>query len=189
MSQRVSENIVICFDVSRSMYRKDYLPNRLNSCKKALQYLVSARLQKDPSTSFAIIAISDTPKLVLDFNNNEEKIIEKLNNIEFAGRSALGNALDLGIQKLIDEWKPQILIVGLPLNMDGTEQKMTKASKKFGNRLNGRFQIPVEWQDERLTTFEALEHLGIHSKLQAKQRDDVDRISAQLILQSWLNEQ
>jgi len=93
------------------------------------------------------------------------------------------------IQKVIDEWKPQLLIVGLPLNMDNTEQSMTKASRKFGNRLNGRFQIPVEWQDERLTTFEALEHLGIHSKLDAKQREDVDRISAQLILQSWLNEQ
>jgi len=93
------------------------------------------------------------------------------------------------IQMLIDEWNPQLLIVGLPLNMDGTEQAMTKASRKFGNRLNGRFQISVEWQDERLTTFEALEQLGIHSKLDAKQRDDVDRISAQLILQSWLNEQ
>jgi len=93
------------------------------------------------------------------------------------------------IQTLLDEWKPQALIVGLPLNMDGSEQAMTKASRKFGNRLNGRFQIPVEWQDERLTTFEALEQLGIHSKLDAKQREDVDRISAQLILQSWLNEQ
>jgi len=93
------------------------------------------------------------------------------------------------IQTLLDEWKPQVLIVGLPLNMDGSEQAMTKASRKFGNRLNGRFQIPVEWQDERLTTFEALEQLGIHSKLDAKQREDVDRISAQLILQSWLNEQ
>jgi len=79
--------------------------------------------------------------------------------------------------------------VGLPLNMDGSEQKMTVAARKFGNRLNGRFQIPVEWQDERLSTYEALEHLGIHSKLQAKKRDDVDRISAQLILQSWLNQQ
>ncbi|NOQ76800.1 MAG: Holliday junction resolvase RuvX [Methylococcaceae bacterium] len=93
------------------------------------------------------------------------------------------------IQKLIEEWKPQLLIVGLPLNMDGSEQKMTKVARKFGNRLNGRFQIAVEWQDERLTTFEALEQLGIHSKLQANHRDDVDRISAQLILQSWLNEQ
>ncbi|NQY27734.1 MAG: Holliday junction resolvase RuvX [Piscirickettsiaceae bacterium] len=93
------------------------------------------------------------------------------------------------IQKLLDEWQPQLLIVGLPLNMDGTEQKMTKAARKFGNRLNGRFQIAVEWQDERLSTYDALDLLGIHSKLDAKHRDDVDRISAQLILQSWLNQQ
>ena len=92
------------------------------------------------------------------------------------------------IEQLLNEWKPELLIVGLPLNMDDTEQEMTVAARKFGNRLNGRFQIAVEWQDERLTTFEALEQLGIHSKLQAKNRSDVDRISAQLILQSWLNQ-
>ena len=73
--------------------------------------------------------------------------------------------------------------------MDGTEQEMTAAAKRFGNRLNGRFHIPVDWQDERLTTFEALEQLGIRSKMQSNKREDVDRISAQLILQSWLNEQ
>jgi putative Holliday junction resolvase len=93
------------------------------------------------------------------------------------------------VQTLLDQWKPQLLIVGLPFNMDGTEQRMTAASRKFGNRLNGRFQIPVEWQDERLSTYEALEQLGIRSKLQANKRDDVDRISAQIILQSWLNQQ
>ncbi len=92
------------------------------------------------------------------------------------------------IKALLTEWQPELLIVGLPLNMDGTEQEMTAAARKFGNRLNGRFQIAVEWQDERLSTFEALEQLGIRSKLQSKNRDDVDRISAQLILQSWLNE-
>ncbi len=92
------------------------------------------------------------------------------------------------IETLLTEWQPELLIVGLPLNMDGTEQKMTAAARKFGRRLNGRFQIAVEWQDERLSTFEALEQLGVRSKLQSKNRDDVDRISAQLILQSWLNE-
>lgn len=92
------------------------------------------------------------------------------------------------IQQLIQEWQPQLLIVGLPLNMDGTEQEMTAAARRFGNRLNGRFQIHVEWQDERLSTYEALDQLGIHDKMQAKQRSDVDRISAQLILQSWLNQ-
>ncbi len=92
------------------------------------------------------------------------------------------------IETLLAEWQPELLIVGLPLNMDGTEQEMTVAARKFGNRLNGRFQIAVEWQDERLTTFEALEQLGIRSKLHANNRSDVDRISAQLILQSWLNQ-
>ncbi|OUR71195.1 Holliday junction DNA helicase RuvA [Methylophaga sp. 41_12_T18] len=93
------------------------------------------------------------------------------------------------IQTLIDQWQPQLLVVGLPLNMDDSEQEMTAASRKFGNRLNGRFQLPVEWQDERLSTYEALDQLGVHSKLHAKKRTDVDRISAQLILQSWLNQQ
>ncbi len=93
------------------------------------------------------------------------------------------------ISSLLAEWQPQLLVVGLPLNMDGTEQDMTAAAKRFGHRLNGRFHIPVDWQDERLTTFEALDQLGIRSKMQSNKREDVDRISAQLILQSWLNQQ
>lgn len=93
------------------------------------------------------------------------------------------------IRKLLDEWKPQLLIVGLPLNMDGTEQDMTAAARRFGNRLHGRFNIPVEWQDERLTTYEALDQMGIRSKMDTRQRSDVDQLSAQLILQSWLNQQ
>ena len=93
------------------------------------------------------------------------------------------------IQALIDQWQPQQLIVGLPFSMDGTEQEMTQAARRFGNRLNGRFHLPVEWQDERLSTFETLDQLGIQSKMQSNNREDVDRISAQLILQSWLNQQ
>jgi putative pre-16S rRNA nuclease len=93
------------------------------------------------------------------------------------------------IETLIQQWQPQLLVVGLPLNMDGSEQEMTTTARRFGNRLNGRFHLPVVWQDERLSTYEALEHLGIRDKMQAKNRSDVDRISAQLILQSWLNQQ
>ena len=66
---------------------------------------------------------------------------------------------------------------------------MTHPAKRFGNRPNGRLHIPIEWQDERLTTFEALEQLGIHSKMQSNNRQEVDQLSAQLILQSWLNQQ
>ena len=91
------------------------------------------------------------------------------------------------IQQLLKQWAPELLVVGLPLNMDGTEQEMTLAARRFGNRMNGRFQIPVEWEDERLSTYEALEHLGIRDKMQSVKKGDVDRISAQLILQSWFN--
>ncbi|MTI62958.1 Holliday junction resolvase RuvX [Methylophaga sp.] len=91
--------------------------------------------------------------------------------------------------KLLQEWQPGLLVVGLPLNMDGSEQAMTAAARRFGNRLHGRFNLPVEWQDERLSTYEALDHLGIRSKMDSRQRSDVDQISAQLILQSWLNQQ
>lgn len=93
------------------------------------------------------------------------------------------------IGQLLKEWQPGLLIVGLPLNMDGTEQEMTAAARRFGNRLHGRFNLPVEWQDERLSTYEALDHLGIRSKMDSRQRSDVDQLSAQLILQSWLNQQ
>lgn len=93
------------------------------------------------------------------------------------------------IKRIIDTWHPQLLVVGLPLNMDGSEQQMTAAARRFGNRLNGRFNIPVTWQDERLTTYEALEQMGLRDKLQSRQRSDVDRLSAQIILQSWLNQQ
>jgi putative Holliday junction resolvase len=93
------------------------------------------------------------------------------------------------IAKLLQQWKPQLLIVGLPLNMDGSEQEMTAAARRFGNRLNARFKLPIQWHDERLTTYEALDQLGINSKMQSNTRGDVDRISAQLILQSWLNQQ
>lgn len=91
------------------------------------------------------------------------------------------------IAKIVAEWQPGLIVVGLPLNMDGTEQLMTAAARKFGNRMNNRFNIPVVWQDERLTTFEALGQMGIRSKMQSDKRSDVDKLSAQIILQSWLD--
>ena len=93
------------------------------------------------------------------------------------------------VATLLTEWHPERLIVGLPLNMDGSEQNMTIAARAFGQELNTRFNIPIAWQDERLTTYESLKTLGIDSKLKAKNRDNIDAISAQIILQSWLNEQ
>jgi putative Holliday junction resolvase len=57
------------------------------------------------------------------------------------------------VQALITEWKPDAIVVGLPLNMDGTPSEMSARAEKFSRKLNGRFNLPVYTHDERLTTF------------------------------------
>ncbi|WP_373767675.1 Holliday junction resolvase RuvX [Glaesserella sp.] len=91
------------------------------------------------------------------------------------------------IGKLLTEWQPDLLIVGLPLNMDGTEQPLTQRAKKFANRLNGRFNLPVVLQDERLTTVEARSEIFSRGGFKALKKDKVDSISACLILESWFD--
>jgi putative Holliday junction resolvase len=90
------------------------------------------------------------------------------------------------IEKLVKEWRPDKFIVGLPLNMDGTESDMSLRATKFGKRLKGRFNKDLEMMDERLSSYEAKSQIqaqkgkqldfGIHS---------VDGAAACLILESW----
>lgn len=96
-----------------------------------------------------------------------------------------------GISKIIKEWQPDLLIVGLPLHMDGTEQAMTQAARRFSNQLNGRYQIPVALMDERLSSNEAESILNEQSGSRPLFQDkaQIDMISAQLILQSWMSSQ
>ncbi|WP_041639477.1 Holliday junction resolvase RuvX [[Mannheimia] succiniciproducens] len=89
------------------------------------------------------------------------------------------------IEKCLKEWKPDILVVGLPLNMDGTEQEFTSRARKFANRLHGRFGVKVELQDERLTTTEARTEIFQRGGYKALNKSKVDGISAALILESW----
>ncbi|WP_298719191.1 Holliday junction resolvase RuvX [uncultured Oceanisphaera sp.] len=90
------------------------------------------------------------------------------------------------IEALLKEWQPGLLVVGLPLNMDGTEQDISRRARKFANRLHGRFGIKVELQDERLTTTDARARLFEAGGYKALGKDAVDAVSAQLILESWM---
>jgi len=94
------------------------------------------------------------------------------------------------IEKLILEWQPAQLVVGLPLNMDETESEMSRRSLKFARRLTGRFNIPHHTIDERLTSREARSIHESHSSTQrgpaGRYRDEIDDIAAQIILESWL---
>ncbi|CBJ82458.1 putative Holliday junction resolvase [Xenorhabdus bovienii str. Jollieti] len=93
------------------------------------------------------------------------------------------------IEKLLKEWQPDLIIVGLPLNMDGTEQLVTAQARKFANRLHGRFGVQVELHDERLTTIEARSHLFDHGGYKALDKGKVDSVSAVVILESWFEQQ
>ncbi|ORM67132.1 Holliday junction resolvase RuvX [Pantoea rwandensis] len=91
------------------------------------------------------------------------------------------------IEKLLKEWQPDYVVVGLPLNMDGTEQPLTDRARKFANRIHGRFGVRVELQDERLSTVEARADLFERGGFRALQKGQVDSQSAVIILEDWFD--
>lgn len=114
------------------------------------------------------------------------------------GQEITGSATPLGSVKANDgiphwdnishylkEWQPDYIVVGLPLNMDGSEQQLTLDAKKFSKRLFGKFGIPVELQDERLTTADAKEQLFARGGYKNLKKDNIDAESAKLIIESY----
>ena len=88
---------------------------------------------------------------------------------------------------LIGEWRPALLIVGLPMHMDGESHAMTSLSKKFAQRLEGRFNLPVVMVDERLSSAEASQNLRAAGVSGIKQKAMLDAVAAQSILQSYFD--
>ncbi|MCG7200092.1 Holliday junction resolvase RuvX [Marinobacter pelagius] len=93
------------------------------------------------------------------------------------------------VEKLLEEWRPDLVLVGLPLNMDDTENEMCARARKFGNRIHGRFHYPVEMVDERLTSFEAKGDVMARGGSRDFGRHGVDDRAAVLILETWFREQ
>jgi len=91
------------------------------------------------------------------------------------------------INDLLNEWKPQLLVVGLPTYLDGNEHNMTQLAKKFAQRLEGRFDLPVIMIDERLSSAEAEHHLSASGIKGRKQKPLIDAVAAQVILQSYFD--
>ncbi len=87
------------------------------------------------------------------------------------------------VGKLIGEWKPDALVVGLPSHPDGTPHEMTQLAKRFGNQLNGRFNLPVAWIDERYSSVAAdldMREAGVAAEMR-------DAEAARIILQQYLD--
>ena len=93
------------------------------------------------------------------------------------------------IERLIQEWQPQLLLVGLPLKIDGSEQEFTARTRKFANRLHGRFGLPIAYHDERLSTADARSRLFAEGGYRNLSKDKVDSLSAQIIFEDWYEQQ
>jgi putative Holliday junction resolvase len=81
------------------------------------------------------------------------------------------------IQTLLDEWKPALLVVGLPMHPDGTAHEMTARARKFANQLHGRFNVPVELVDERYSS----------AVISSRRGEVIDDRAAAIILQQYFD--
>ena len=88
------------------------------------------------------------------------------------------------LEKLIEEWRPSVIIVGNPLNLDGSMQEITFCARKFANRLREKYQLPVHLIDESYSTKQAKQITNFH-----EHRDYLAALNskaAEIILQRWL---
>ena len=132
------------------------------------------------------------PGTVLAFDFGEKRIGVAVGERELAQahplttiRSEANAARFAVIAALIAEWQPVSLVVGLPLALDGTPHAMTARCTRFANQLRGRFGLPVDYAEERLSSVEAEERLRESGHDARSARAHVDALAAQLILQGY----
>ena len=92
------------------------------------------------------------------------------------------------LEQLVRDWQPDLLLVGDPLNMDGSDSELCERARKFARRLHGRLGLPVTLVDERLTSFEAKQISREQGHRGNYKRRPIDSQAAELVLQSWLND-
>ncbi|MDR2240416.1 MAG: Holliday junction resolvase RuvX [Zoogloeaceae bacterium] len=91
------------------------------------------------------------------------------------------------LARLIEEWQPSLLVVGLPLALDGGEHAMTARCRRFANQLRGRFGLPVALTDERLTSAAAESELRAAGLDWKARKGKLDAVAAQHILQDYFD--
>jgi putative Holliday junction resolvase len=93
------------------------------------------------------------------------------------------------IDRLVKEWAPVVLLVGLPLGADGEETEMSLAARRFGAALNCRYSLEVAFADERLSSHAAASHfteLRASGAMRRKDAGQLDAMAARIFLENWL---
>ena len=97
-----------------------------------------------------------------------------------------------GITQLFSAWKPDQLVVGMPIELDGTENPLKKRIDRFCNQLNGRYNLQVDQENEQFTSIEAaerLKELRQSGRKQKMEKHEIDKIAASIILENWMRRQ
>lgn len=95
------------------------------------------------------------------------------------------------IDRLIDQWQPDLLVVGITGHADGAPHPVTEAALQFSRQLQARYQLPVQTIDERLSSWEAEALIATRCQPGHRRRRDksaIDQVAAALILESWFNQ-
>jgi putative Holliday junction resolvase len=121
-----------------------------------------------------------TRRIGVAVGNGETRHAQPLATIDAADNARRFAA----IAALVADWQPVRLVVGLPLSLDGTEHALTARCRRFANQLHGRFALPVDLADERLTSWEADHALRLQGDNWVERKASVDAVAAQLILQN-----
>ncbi len=116
--------------------------------------------------------------------DDETRIVTPLEVIEARRGAALLERLDA----VVAAHEPDALVLGLPLNMDGTEGPAARDARAFGAEIAGRYERPVHFQDERLTSFDAEKHLSGSGKTHAQKKRTRDALAAAVILDDYLKQ-
>ncbi|WP_078036045.1 Holliday junction resolvase RuvX [Oribacterium sp. C9] len=111
--------------------------------------------------------------------------VQPLKTIVRDRESALRKTLK-EIQKIVEDNDVEKIILGLPLNMNDTEGERAKCTREFAEKLKLRVSVPIEFEDERLTTMEAAEILDESGVKRCEQKKVIDQVAAQLILEQYL---
>lgn len=93
------------------------------------------------------------------------------------------------VDALMREWQPQILLVGLPLTMEGEEQKNSAAARAFAARLDEKYKLPTQLVDERLSSREAAHRFAQRragGQARRKHAAALDAVAAEIIIEQWL---
>lgn len=96
------------------------------------------------------------------------------------------------ITRLFNEWKPDQLVVGMPTELDGSESPLAQRINRFCNQLNGRYNLPVDQENEQFTSIEAaarLKQLRQTGRKKRVSKEEVDKIAASIILENWMQKQ